>query len=164
MELEVLKDYDQHLFVEKGMRGGISTVSKRHAKVNNPLVEGYAPEKASSHILYLNANNLYGWAMSQPSPTGAFWWEQDCEQLAKSIADHSADYPDGFILDVDLEYPGELHKAHNAFPLAPGGWMSEYQRKLLDVGVGSTEAKKLLPYLHSKERYVRHYRILQLYL
>ena len=61
VELELLTDYDQHLFIERGMRGGISMVSKRHAKANNPLVDGYDPEKHSSHILYLDANNLYGW-------------------------------------------------------------------------------------------------------
>ena len=66
-------------------------VSKRHAKANNHLVDGYNTEKPSSYILYLDANNLYGWAMSQPLPTGAFRWEEDCEQLAKTIADHPAD-------------------------------------------------------------------------
>ena len=79
VELELLTDYDQHLFIEKGMHGGISMVSKRHAKTNNHLVDGYNPEKPSSHILYLDANNLYGWAISQPLPTGAFRWEEDCE-------------------------------------------------------------------------------------
>ncbi|MEW8491110.1 MAG: DNA polymerase, partial [Candidatus Thiodiazotropha endolucinida] len=170
VELELLTDYDQHLFIEKGMRGGISMVSKRHAKANNPLINGYNPEKPSSHILYLDANNLYGWAMSQPVPTGAFRWEEDCEQLAKTIADHPADDPEGFIFEVDLEYPEELHKAHNAFPLAPermivqGEWMSEYQRNLLGVGVAPTEVEKLVPNLRNKARYVLHYRILQLYL
>ena len=66
VELELLTDYDQHLFIEKGMRGGISMVSKRHARANNPAVEGYNPERPNSHILYLDANNLYGWAMSHP--------------------------------------------------------------------------------------------------
>ena len=60
VELELLTDYDQHLFIEKGMRGGISVVSKCHAKANNPLVDGYDQEKPSRHILYLDANNLYG--------------------------------------------------------------------------------------------------------
>ena len=68
----MLTDYDQHLFIEKGMRGGISIVSKRHAKANYPLVVDYDPEKPSSHILYLDANNLYCWAMSQYFPTGGF--------------------------------------------------------------------------------------------
>ena len=72
VELELGTDYDQHLFIEKGIRGVISMVSKRHARANNPAVEGYDPEKPSTHILYLDANNLYGWAMSQPLPTGGF--------------------------------------------------------------------------------------------
>ena len=68
VELELLTDYDQHLFIEKGMRGGISMASKRHTRANNPLVEGYDPGQPSSHILFLDANNLYGWAMSQYLP------------------------------------------------------------------------------------------------
>ena len=56
--------------------------------------------------------------MRQPLPTNAFRWEEDCEQLAKTIADHPADIPEGFILEVDLEYPEDLHNAHNAYPLA----------------------------------------------
>ena len=161
VELELLTDYDQHLLIERGMRGGISMVSKRHAKANNPLVDG--------HILYLDANNLNGWAMSQPLPTGAFRWEDDCEQLTKTIANHPADDPEGFILEVDLEYPDDLHNAHNAYPLAPERmviqkkWMSEYQHNLLGVGVAPTEVEKLVPNLRNKDRYVLHYRNLQLY-
>ena len=142
--LELLKDYDQHLFVEKEMRGGISMVSKRYAKANNPLVDSYDPEKPNSHILYLDTNNLYGWATSQPLPTGAFRWEEDCEGLAESIVSHPSDSPEGLILEVDLKYPRELHKAHNAYPLAPermvvqDEWMSEYQHNL-GVGVAPTE-------------------------
>ena len=115
VELELLTGYDQHLFIERGMRGVISMVSKRHAKANNHLVDGYDPEKPSSHILYLNAHNLYSWTMSQPLPTGAFRWEEDCERLAKIIADHPADDPEDFIIEVDLEYPEYLHNAHNAY-------------------------------------------------
>ena len=145
-------------------------VSKRQAKANNTQVEGYGPEKPSSHTQYLDVNNLYGWAMSQPLPTGAFRWEEDSELLAKTIADHPADDPEGFIFEVDLEYPEELHKAHNAFPQAPermivqGVWMSEYQRNLLGVGVAPTKVEKLVPNLRNEARYVLHYRILQLYL
>ena len=134
-------DYDQHLFIEKRMRGGISMVSKRHARANNPRVEGYDPEKPNSHNLYLDANNLCGWAMSQPLPAGTFWWEEDCETLPESLVSHPADSPEGLILEVDLEYPEELHKAHNAYALArermvvQGEWMSEYQHNLQGVGV-----------------------------
>ena len=168
--LKLLTDYDQHLFIEKGMRGGISMMSKHHARANNPRVEGYDPEKLNSHILYLDANNLYGWAMSQPLPTGTFRWEEDCETLSESIVSHPADSPEGLILEVDLEYPEELHKAHNAYPLAPermvvqGGWMSEYQHNLQGIGVAPTEVEKLVPYLRNKDHYVLHYRNLQLYM
>ena len=119
VELELLTDYDQHLFIEKGLRGGISMASKRHARANNSLVEGYDPGQPSSHILYLDANNLYGWAMSQYHPTGGFRWVDDCQQLAKTIAEQPADSPEGYILEVDLEYPEDLHDAHNSYSLAP---------------------------------------------
>ncbi|KAK3757404.1 hypothetical protein RRG08_033172 [Elysia crispata] len=170
VELELLTDYDQHLFIEKGMRGGISMVSKRHARANNPAVEGYDPEKPNNHILYLDANNLYGWAMSQPLPTGGFRWVEDCDGLVGTIQDQPADGPGGFILEVDLEYPQELHDEHNAYPLAPERmvvqkkWMSEYQHGLLGAGVVSAEVEKLVPNLRDKNHYVLHYRNLQLYL
>ena len=170
VELELLTDYDQHLFIEKGVCEGTSMVSKRHAKANNPLVDGYDPEKPSSHSLYLDANNLYGRARSQPLPTGAFRWEEDCcEQLTKTITDHPADNPDGLILEVDLEYPEDLHNAHNAYPLAPGRMVvkeimdNRVQHNLLGVGVAPTEVEKLVPNLCNKDRYVLHYRNLQLY-
>ena len=123
--------------------------SKRYAKANNPLVEGYDPEKPNIHISYYDANNLYGWAMSQYLPTSGFRWVDDCQQLAKTIAEHPADGPEGYILEVDLEYPEDLHDAHNSYPLAPEcmvvqkEWMSEYQHGLLGVGAAPTEVEKL---------------------
>ena len=107
--------------------------------------------------------------MSQPLPTGAFRWKEDCEQLAKANTDHQADDPEGFILGVDLKYPEDRHNAHYAYPLAPERmvvqkkWMSEYQHNLLGVGVAPTEVEKLVPNLLNKDRYVLHYRNLQLY-
>ena len=107
--------------------------------------------------------------MSQPLPMGAFRWDEDCEQLAKTIANHPADDPEGFILEVDLEYPEDLHNVHNAYPLATKRmvvqkkWMSEYQHNLLGVGLAPTEVAKLVPNLRYKNRYVLHYRNLQLY-
>ncbi|KAK3748543.1 hypothetical protein QZH41_001377 [Actinostola sp. cb2023] len=168
IELELLTDYDMYLFIEKGLRGGISMVSKRHAKANNHLVEGYDSSKPSIHLLYLDANNLYGWAMSQPLPVGNFRWVENCHTLEGTITEHPADSPEGYILEVDLEYPVELHKSHNAYPLAPERmvvpkeWMSEYQHNLLGVGVAPTELEKLVPNLRNKEHYVVHYRTLYL--
>ena len=106
--------------------------------------------------------------MSQPLPTGDFRWE-GCDKLAESILEHPIDSPDGYILEVDLESPKELHEEHNAYSPPPERmmvqkeWMYEYQ-----YGLGNwvvpTEVKKLVPNLHNKERYVLHYRNLQLYL
>ena len=74
IDLELLTDIDQHLFIEKGMRGGISMVSKRHAKANNPLVADYNPNQENNYIMYYDANNLYGWPMTQPLPYSGFKW------------------------------------------------------------------------------------------
>ena len=78
--------------------------------------------------------------------------------------------PKGYILEVDLEDPEDLHDTHNAYPPAPErmvvekGWMSEYQHSLLGVGASPTEVEKLVPNLRNKSRYVLHYQNLQLYM
>ena len=108
-----------HFFIEKGMRGGISYTAKRHNKANNKYMESYDISKESIYITYLDANNLYGWAMSQYLPYSAFKW-LDQKEISKfclnSISENSFV---GYILEVDLEYPSELHDLHNDYPLAP---------------------------------------------
>ena len=91
-------------------------------------------------------------------------------QLAVDIADLPAESLQGYILEVDPEYPQELHDAHNAYPLAPERmavqkeWMSEYKQQLLGLRGAPTEVEKLAPNLHDKECYVIHYHNIQLYL
>ena len=166
VELELLTDSNMYLFVEKGLRGGISMVSHRHAIANNPQMENYDPEQPTSFLQYLDANNLYGWAMSQPMPTGGFQWIDYTDQILETPAD--ADH--GFILEVDLDYPTSLHQQHNDYPLAPEkltitkDQMSPYQQKLIDELGVSMSCEKLVPNLQPKIRYVLHYRNLQLYL
>jgi len=72
VELDLITDPDAYLMIENNMRGGIAAISHRHASANNPLVEGYDPTKPTSYITYLDANNLYGDAMSNPLPVGKF--------------------------------------------------------------------------------------------
>ena len=121
----------------------------------------------NNYIMYLDANNLYGWAMSQCLPVSNFKWVKDLDYLEKIIYDHPKDSDKGYMLEVDLEYPEELHDMHNSYPLAPESlvvqkeWMSEYQLKLVGK---SKEVKKLVPNLMDKKKYVVHYRNLQLYL
>ena len=76
VKLELLTALDTHLFIERGMRGGISVVSKRYAKANNPYVEGYESSKPTSYLTYLEANNFNGWAMSKPLPKSDFQWKR----------------------------------------------------------------------------------------
>ena len=167
VSLELITDPDMYLFIEKGLRGGISMVSHRHARANNPRMENYDPSQPNSFLQYLDANNLYGWAMSQPMPTRGFQWIDYSDQILDTPADSST----GFILEVDLAYPPALHADHNDYPLAPEKMtvskdqMSPYQKMLIDgLGVSSISCEKLVPNLQPKIRYVLHYRNLQLYL
>ena len=93
-----------HLFVERGMRGGISMVSNRYAKANNPLVPGYDPSKPKKFIMYLDENNLYGWAMCNALPIRGFKWARvmPTEEEILRIKENAKM---GCILEVDLEYP-----------------------------------------------------------
>ena len=86
VKLDTLADINQHLFIERGIRGGISMITHRHAKANNPLLTDYDPAKPNSYILYLDANNLYGWAMSQPLSVGEFKWMTE-EKLMMLLLD-----------------------------------------------------------------------------
>ena len=127
IDLELLTDLDMHLFIEKGMRGGISMVSKRHAKANNPHTADYNPENENNYIMYYDANNLYGWAMSQSLPYSDFKWKT----RNKDGKFDKRQKGNGWILEV--EYPKHLHKLHNDYPLVPEKlavkeeWLSSYQ-------------------------------------
>ena len=170
IKLELLTDCNMYLFIEKGMRGGISTEMQRYAKANNPYLHDYDPDKETSYILYLVANNLYGWAMSQPLPVDNFRWMRKMP-TEKQIMSWQVKRKTGFILEVDLEYPQELHDKHNSYPLAPEttqlpeDWYSPYQKELArELGLSKDKTEKLLLTLKDKENYVIHYRNLQLYL
>ena len=150
VELELLTDLEKHLFVEREMRGGISMVSKRYSKANNPLVPDYVASKPNKYIVYLDANNLYGWAMSKPLPKKNFKWKRVLP-TEEEILEKEETAGNGWILEVDLEYPKELHEEHNSFPLAPEKkqvkkeWMSDYQNSLIkDLDLKPPKCNKLL--------------------
>ena len=118
--LDLISDPAMYRMIESGMRGGICMISKRHAKANNPpLGPLYDPEQPNSYIIYLDANNLYGWAMSQFLPQGKFEWVPQ-EEFDKIKWQGIGDWDRiGYIVECDLEYPAELHEMHNDYPMAP---------------------------------------------
>ena len=170
VELELMTDIDMFQFIEKGMRGGVSYISHRYAKANNKYMKGYDEKAPSKYIMYLDANNLYGWAMSQYLPTGGFRWMTEKQISKLDLAKYKDDSKRGLILEVDLEYPQELHDLHNEYSLAPEkikvteDMLSEYCKKIADkYNISTGLVSKLIPNLRNKEKYVLHYRNLQLY-
>ena len=144
INLELLTDVNKHLFVERGLRGGISMESRHYCKANNRHLSDYNPKEETSYIMYYDANNLYGWAMSQPLPVGKFEWCLVYPTLHQ-IRHWRANRKIGYILEVDLDYPEELHDEHNAYPLAPEKqavpkeWMSPYQRAFVGGAAGGQD-------------------------
>ena len=144
VELELLSDSDMLLMLEGGIRGGVSMISTRYGKANDKYMgKKFDSNKPSKYIQYLDANNLYGWAMSKPLPIHGFKWMEEDE--LENWKDHSC------ILEVDLEYPKSLHDLHSDFPLAP-------------EHIEINKVKKLIPNLGDKNNYVIHYENLKQYL
>ena len=144
VELELLSDIDMLLMVEKGIGGGLSMVSNRYGKSNNKYMgDMFVASEPSKYIAYLDANNLYGWAMSKTFPTCGFKWMKVSE--LETWENYSC------ILEVDLEYPRSLHDLHSDYPLAP---------EQIEVN----KVDKLIPNLWNKKKYVLHYENLKQYL
>ena len=119
IKLELIVDIDMFQFIEKGLRGGISYIANRYGKANNKYMKEYDEKAPSKYIMYLDANNLYGWAMSQYLPKGGFRWMTEKQIDKIDLAKYKEDSEKGLILEVDLEYPEGLHNLHNDYPLGP---------------------------------------------
>lgn len=116
VKLELISDVDMQLFIEKDTRGGISYIAHRYAKAKNKYMRDCNTETKTSYITHLDVNNLYGWAMIQALPTGAFKWLK--QATIRDLANLTEDSERGVILEVDLEYSEELHDLHNEYPVA----------------------------------------------
>ena len=148
VELELLSDPDMLLMWEKCIRGGISMISNRYGEANNKYMnEGFNKNKPSKYLMYLDANNLYGWAMSKKLPTHGFKWltNGEMEKLYNN-QEFNTWIKIPCILEVDLEYPKKLHDIHSDYPLCP-------ERVMCKNGV-----EKLIPNLRDKNKYVIHYK------
>ena len=168
-KIRKISDIDKYLFIEKGLRGGISYIAKRYAKANNKYMENYDPKKPSKFITYLDMNNLYGWGLSYYLSYSGFEWLKSVDEFdVNSISEKSEIW---YFLEVDLEFSDELHELYNDYPLAPeklpvsSDMLSKYCKKVADkCGIKVGDIKKLIPNLGNKTKYVLHYRNLQLYL
>ena len=152
IELELLTDYDMLLMVEEGMRGGICHSIHRYAKSNNKYMKNYNNNEESSYIQYLDANNLYGWAMSKKLPVNGFKWidnNETAEPSAKHVINEEfiKNYNEsdnrGYILEVDVKYPKRLHELHSDLP-----FLSEKMK--ID------KCNKLICNLFNKKKHVTH--------
>ena len=151
-ELELLTDYDMLLMVKEGIRGGICHSIHRYAKANNKYMKNYNNNEESSYIQYLDANNLYGWAMSKKLPVNRFKWldnDKTTEPSAKHvineefIKNYNENDKKGYILEVDVKYPKKLHNLHSDLPFLP---------ERMEIN----KYKRLVCNLHDKKKYVVH--------
>ena len=141
IKLELLTDPDMLLMFERGIIGGITQAVRKYALANNKYMgDRFDPKSESSYLQYLDANNLYGWAMSQTLPTGGFRW---VDVNPNEISELATRTDKGYILEVDVSYPKELHNPHNDLPFMC--------QRMETNGV-----EKLVPNLRDERNYVIH--------
>ena len=169
--LELISDIDIYLFIEIAMRGGISYIAKRCSKANNKYMKDYDNTEETIYIMYFDANNLYGSAMTEYLLYGGFEWITEEEINNFDFSSVRKDSPEGYILEVDLEYPSELHDYFDDYPPAPeklkvtNDILSKYCSDIANKhGIRVGEVNNLIPNLGNKKKYVIHYRNLQLYI
>ena len=146
-------------------------IAHRYAKANNKYMKDYDKTQESSYIMYLDANNLYGGAVVEKLPTGGFKWVPSYRMTERFIMEYDDESDTGHIIKCDLDYPKELHDAHNNYPLAVESKaiakdeLSPYQvDQILTHGERHDEnMKKLVPNLNAKKDYVVDIRNLKYY-
>ena len=144
VKIELLTVYDMLLMMESGIRGGICQSTHRYAEANNRYMKNYSENVPSSYLEYLDANNLYGWAMCKKLPIDNFRWTEDLDMYTENFIknyDENSDY--GCVLEVDTEYPKTLWDLHKDLP-----FLAERRK------IGNVE--KFITSLDDKENYVVH--------
>ena len=162
---ELLIDIDMFQFIGKGIRGGVSYIANRYGQANNKYMKNYDKNVQSKYIMYLE-----DWAISQYLPTGNFRWMTGKEISKIDLEKYGTDGKKGSILEVDLEYPQELHDIHNDYPVAPEkvkvskNMLSEYCKKIAErYNISICQVNKLILTLNRKGKYVLHFGNLRLY-
>ena len=151
VNLELLTDNDMLMMFGDGIRAGMCQAVHRYYKANNKNMKNYDKNKAFLFLLYLDANNLYGWAMSQKLPIDNFKWIEKDDLLKfdeNFIKNYDENSDKGYILEVDIEYPKNLHKLHSDLPFLP-------ERMTIN------KCTKFVCNVQDKENYVVHIRALR---
>ena len=148
VKLELIIDIKLLMF-EKGIRGGICHAIHRYAKANNKYMKNYDKDIISSYLMYLDANNLYGWAMSQKLPVNGFKWVEKLSRFNEIfIKNYNENSDIGYFLEVDIDYPEKLFNLHKDLPFLP-------ERKKVN------KVEKLICSIEDREKYVIHIRVLK---
>ena len=135
--------------IEEGIRGGICHATQRYAKANNKYMKDYDRKKKSSYIQYLDANNLYGKAMTEKLPERGFRWMDDISKIDENfVKDYNKNDNKGYILDVDVDYPNKLQNLYSDLPFLP-------ERMVIN------NTKKLVCNLNDKKNYIVHINVLK---
>ena len=163
-EIDLITDPEMSNLVQRNIRGGLSYINCR-----------LAAERDGFTLVYLDANNLYGKAMTFPLPLRDFRWmkRKEIDEMKDKWSEliHDRD-GDGYILEVTLKYPEKLHLSHNSYPLAPEhvtideSMLSPYAKESLRKTTGKTKHRsdKLTATFQTRERYLVHGLNLKLYL
>ena len=175
-KIELISDVEIYRAFEQAIRGGVAMAVHPHTVAHNKytrLTEGdesLAERDDDSFIVSLDENNMYGGAMSRFLPSSGFRWLTHEEVANFRLATLSEeDGPVGFLLDVDLQFPRELHDYFNDFPPAPESimvedkWLSELQRQAFNTEKRA-RSQKLVPHLNDHRHYHVHGCTLKLYL
>ena len=149
VKLELLTNYDMLLLVENGIRGGLCQATHKYAKTNNKYLKNYDKNNESPHIAVLDANNLYGRAMSQKLPVNRFEWVKTLSKFNEdSIKKYDENSNTGYFLEVDVEYLKTFFNSHKNLPFLP-------EIKKVE------KVEKLICCIEDKEKHVIHIRALK---
>ena len=137
--IKKINDPDKYMFLEQGVRGGVSYINKRYNKANNKYCPDYDKTIPGKYILYLDMNDLYGCAISLYLPYANFKWFKNIDKIKQKLTNIESNSSNGYILEVDLEFTQELHDIHNNYPSAPEKiniqkeWLSKYCLKIANT-------------------------------